>query len=152
MSNNRAAVIKRNLDLLIPSAAPASMTTLWGTVNTTGTRVLLDGETTELPVGTPSLVQLKAGARVAVDRYGKSLRVTGILATSAAADPGLIPAGVSWEFLGSTAPAGWLPEDGAAYNRAAYARLFAVIGTTFGTGNGSTTFNIPTRANYIIKT
>lgn len=45
---------------------------------------------------------------------------------------------------GSTAaPSGYLPCDGAAVSRATYATLFGVIGTSFGTGNGTTTFNVP---------
>lgn len=40
-------------------------------------------------------------------------------------------------------PAGYLPCDGAAVSRVTYASLFAVIGTVFGTGDGSTTFNVP---------
>ena len=44
---------------------------------------------------------------------------------------------------GSTTPTGYLLCDGAAYMRSDYPQLFAVIGTSFGTGNGSTTFNVP---------
>ena len=40
-------------------------------------------------------------------------------------------------------PNGWLKADGLAVSRATYSRLFAAIGTTFGSGDGSTTFNIP---------
>lgn len=42
-----------------------------------------------------------------------------------------------------SAPPGWLKANGAAVSRAAYAALFAVIGTTYGAGDGSTTFNLP---------
>lgn len=42
-----------------------------------------------------------------------------------------------------TAPVGWLLCDGAAYSRLAYADLFSAIGTTWGVGDGSTTFNVP---------
>ncbi len=42
-----------------------------------------------------------------------------------------------------TAPTGWLLCDGSAVSRTTYATLFALIGTTFGSGNGSTTFNVP---------
>lgn len=38
---------------------------------------------------------------------------------------------------------GWLKCDGTAISREAYADLFAIIGTSFGTGNGTTTFNLP---------
>lgn len=43
----------------------------------------------------------------------------------------------------SSAPAGWLKANGAAVSRTTYAALFAIIGTTFGAGDGSTTFNLP---------
>ena len=46
-------------------------------------------------------------------------------------------------FAGSTIPTGWLNCDGSAVSRTTYADLFAVIGTTYGAGDGSTTFNIP---------
>jgi microcystin-dependent protein len=46
-----------------------------------------------------------------------------------------------------TAPSGWLLCDGAAVNRTTYAALFAVISTTFGVGDGSTTFNLPNYTN-----
>jgi phage-related tail fiber protein len=47
-------------------------------------------------------------------------------------------------YLGmSTAPTGWIKANGAAISRSTYADLFAAIGTTYGSGDGSTTFNIP---------
>lgn len=51
--------------------------------------------------------------------------------------------GQSAYFTMSTAPNGWIPENGAEVSRAAYAALFRKIGTTFGAGNGTTTFNLP---------
>lgn len=42
-----------------------------------------------------------------------------------------------------TAPTGWLLCNGAAVNRTTYSALFAIVGTTFGIGDGSTTFNLP---------
>jgi microcystin-dependent protein len=54
-----------------------------------------------------------------------------------------IPVGVIQQFAGSSVPSGFLLCDGSAVSRATYADLFAVIGTTYGTGNGSTTFNLP---------
>ena len=48
-------------------------------------------------------------------------------------------------------PTGWLYCDGAAYSRTTYAELFAKIGTTYGAGNGSTTFNIPDLRGYFIR-
>jgi microcystin-dependent protein len=46
-------------------------------------------------------------------------------------------------FARNTAPSGWLKANGAAVSRTTYADLFAAIGTVFGAGNGSTTFNVP---------
>lgn len=43
----------------------------------------------------------------------------------------------------TTVPTGWLKANGAAISRSAYSALFAVIGTAYGAGNGSTTFNLP---------
>mgnify|MGYP006921424268 CR=1 FL=1 len=54
-----------------------------------------------------------------------------------------IPAGAISDYAGTTAPTGWLLCDGSAVNRTTYAELFSVIGTSFGAGNGSTTFNVP---------
>lgn len=55
----------------------------------------------------------------------------------------MAPAGEVSFFARSSAPTGWLKANGAAVSRTAYADLFAVIGVTFGGGNGSTTFNLP---------
>ena len=55
----------------------------------------------------------------------------------------LLPVGTSIAFAGARAPAGFLKENGAAVSRTVYANLFAVIGTTYGAGDGSTTFNLP---------
>ncbi len=58
-----------------------------------------------------------------------------------------VPAGSLQMFAGSSAPSNWLFCNGSAVSRATYSRLFAVIGTTYGSGDGSTTFNLPNMAN-----
>lgn len=55
----------------------------------------------------------------------------------------VVPPGAVQAFAMSTAPPGWLKANGAAISRTTYAALFAAIGTTFGAGDGSTTFNLP---------
>ncbi len=55
------------------------------------------------------------------------------------------PVGMVTEFAGTTAPTGWLLCQGQAVSRTTYAALFAVIGTAFGAGNGTSTFNVPNR-------
>jgi len=58
---------------------------------------------------------------------------------------GIIPPGVVQSYLGAytNIPTGWLFCNGAAVSRTTYANLFSVIGTTFGVGNGTTTFTLP---------
>ena len=53
------------------------------------------------------------------------------------------PTGSVLDFAGSTAPDGWLLCFGQAVSRTDYAALFAALGTTYGVGDGSTTFNLP---------
>jgi microcystin-dependent protein len=59
--------------------------------------------------------------------------------------PAGTPPGSVLEYAGTTAPVGYLMATGQAVSRTAYAKLFAAIGTTFGVGDGSTTFNVPDR-------
>lgn len=54
-----------------------------------------------------------------------------------------VPSGAMTGYGGTTAPAGWLLCDGSAISRTTYASLFTAIATTFGVGDGSSTFNIP---------
>lgn len=54
-----------------------------------------------------------------------------------------LPAGSIVPFAGSAAPAGYLVADGSAVSRSTYAVLFSVIGTTYGSGDGVTSFNLP---------
>ena len=51
----------------------------------------------------------------------------------------------------NTAPTGYLKANGATVSRTAYARLFTAIGTTFGIGDGSTTFGLPDLRGYFIR-
>jgi len=56
---------------------------------------------------------------------------------------GTVPAGGMMDFGGTVAPTGWLLCDGSAVSRSTYANLFSAISTTWGAGDGSTTFNVP---------
>jgi microcystin-dependent protein len=56
---------------------------------------------------------------------------------------GAVPAGSIQFFAGSSAPTGYLKANGAIISRTTYADLFTAIGTTFGVGDGSTTFALP---------
>jgi phage-related tail fiber protein len=76
-------------------------------------------------------LQDKAVARTNLDVYSK------------AESDRLAPVSQVAYFARTTAPTGWLKANGAAVSRTAYAALFAAIGTTFGTGDGFNTFNLP---------
>ncbi len=54
-----------------------------------------------------------------------------------------VPTGAIFSFPKSTPPTGYLECDGSAINRTVYADLFALIGVTYGAGDGTTTFNLP---------
>jgi microcystin-dependent protein len=54
-----------------------------------------------------------------------------------------VPPGVIEAYAGSTIPKGWLDCDGSAVYRSVYPDLFSAIGTTWGSGDGSNTFNLP---------
>jgi microcystin-dependent protein len=56
---------------------------------------------------------------------------------------GLTPVGIGTDYWGTSAPTGWLFAYGQAVSRTTYAALFTVFGTTYGAGDGSTTFNLP---------
>lgn len=68
---------------------------------------------------------------------------TAQLATCAFALANGMPVATLIHVAQSTAPSGFLKANGAAVSRTTYAALFAVVGVTFGAGDGSTTFNLP---------
>lgn len=72
-----------------------------------------------------------------------SLATLGVTATAAQINQGLVPAGTAIFHAASTAPTGYLKANGALVSRSTYAALFSAIGTTFGAGDGSTTFALP---------
>ena len=79
--------------------------------------------------------------------YGATTITSGNITVAPTAP--FLPSGVSGTtgqvsyFASTTAPTGFLKCNGAAISRAVYSGLFAAIGTTFGAGDGSTTFNLP---------
>lgn len=65
------------------------------------------------------------------------------LTASVAGQNSYLPAGAIQAFAMAAIPTGWLEANGSAVSRTTYANLFATIGTTYGAGNGTTTFNLP---------
>lgn len=53
------------------------------------------------------------------------------------------PSGVVLDYAGASVPSGWLDCDGSAISRSTYSALYSAIGTTFGSGDGVNTFNLP---------
>jgi microcystin-dependent protein len=76
---------------------------------------------------------------------------SGNISTNTALYNAFAPTGVLLPFGGSSAPAGWLLCNGAAVSRTTYATLFSIIGVTFGSGDGSTTFNVPNTGGVFIR-
>jgi microcystin-dependent protein len=89
---------------------------------------------------TVTTAKLRDGA-VTTEKLGDGAVTMAKLA--AALQAMLSPTGAVQYFAGSTAPTGWLKANGAAVSRTTYATLFAAIGTTYGVGDNSTTFNLP---------
>jgi microcystin-dependent protein len=84
---------------------------------------------------------------VAPGTVGNVLTSNGTTWTSAAA----MPVGSFLWHTASTVPTSYLEANGAAISRSTYASLFAVIGTTYGAGNGTTTFNVPDVRGYFVR-
>lgn len=68
---------------------------------------------------------------------------TQLTANATAAANAVLPAGLILPFGNTSAPTGYLACDGSAVSRTTYATLFTAIGTTWGSGDGSSTFNVP---------
>jgi hypothetical protein len=62
-----------------------------------------------------------------------------------------VPPGAVLPFAMNVVPSGWLAANGAAVSRALYPALFAAIGTLYGVGDGSTTFNVPDLRGYFVR-
>jgi microcystin-dependent protein len=59
--------------------------------------------------------------------------------------------GMTASFAGTSCPTGWLKANGSPQDRTTYSALFSYIGTTYGIGNGSTTFNLPDLRGYFVR-
>ena len=100
-------------------------------LNSLGAKTIVKEGTTALAAG-----DIPAGHKAILMYDGTYLVLMNPKAVSA-------PSGSITMHGGSSAPTGWLLCDGTAVSRTTYAALFTIVGTTYGTGNGSTTFNLP---------
>jgi microcystin-dependent protein len=85
-------------------------------------------------VGTAATRNAAAGSGDLLPANGDGSGLTGIVS---------VPTGAVMPYAGAAEPAGWKYCAGQAISRTTFSALFAVIGTTFGAGDGSTTFNLP---------
>jgi len=134
-------------------AASGTDTNVAGNISSKGSGQLnLDaGATGKVVIGASSTgnIELKRATVVNV-----SVSVTGTLTASSTvtllnATIDVLPAGVVMASAGTLA-AGWLECNGAAVSRTTYAKLFTSISTTYGAGDGSTTFNLPDMSRRVI--
>jgi len=113
--------------------------------NVTGIVALANGGTAANLTAVNGGVVYSTASALAVSSAGTSgqlLQSNGAAAPSWVASPG-VPTGSLFPYAGSSAPTGYLLCDGSAVSRTTYATLFGVLSTTYGAGNGSTTFNLP---------
>lgn len=86
--------------------------------------------------------QVVNGEAFFVDLDGNAVQITSSGVVNAAASSST-PPGIMMGYGGTSAPAGYLICDGTAISRSTYSGLFAAIGTVWGVGDGTTTFNLP---------
>jgi microcystin-dependent protein len=142
---NNSAICAWNGSDFIQVAGLVNLTT-----NVTGTLPVANGGTSSATL-TLNNVLLGNGTSalqaVAPGTSGNVLTSNGTTWVSA----GGIPVGSFMWHTASSVPTSYLEANGAAISRTTYASLFAVIGTTYGTGDGSTTFNVPDVRGYFVR-
>lgn len=146
-----ASVTTSNMSLLIPSVGetdyPTSISTSFNLIDahdhSSGKGVTLGTNavpTAALQASAVTTAKINDSA-VTTAKVNDAAVTLAKLASDVAAS--LVPAGSVMSYVGTSAPTGWLMCDGSAVSRVTYAALFAVIGTSHGSGDGSTTFNLP---------
>ena len=130
-----------NAQLKVSSASSKNAALALGTKNTSSNVSLVKlASATGVKAGVNILDQTgKQFAPVAANTVAVS-QITGSLTSDVAE---LIPVGTVVLWAAASAPSGWVLCDGSALNRTTYAALFAKIGSTFGSGDGASTFNVP---------
>lgn len=122
---------------------------VWRFASATSASVLVQAQGSDLIYGSAGNPSAGVGSLPLVQ--GSAIEVMAILGTwqitggtsSAQGGGAAVPPGTVFDFAGGTVPAGYLLCDGQAVSRSGYAALFAAIGTAYGAGDGSSTFNLP---------
>jgi hypothetical protein len=144
--------VSNNLEIVKVTARSTDVLTVTRAQESTTARAYSTGDRIELRLTAQTFVDGVAlqDTGVTAATYGSSTNIP-VLAINAkgqvtsASETAVsgVPIGAVEFFAMSTAPTGWLKANGAAVSRTTYASLFAAISTTFGVGDGSTTFNVP---------
>lgn len=100
-------------------------------------------DSTDSTSSTTGALVVTGGVGIGKDLVAKELLQTRTGSDATSVPYILIPAGVILPYSSSSAPSGYLVCNGSAISRTTYAVLFTVVGTTYGSGDGSTTYNIP---------
>ena len=112
-----------------------------GTINSAGDIVMSGTGSLQLPTGTTAQRPTPATGDI---RFNTTLtQFEGYNGSAWGEIANGVPAGSVFTFASTTVPSGYLECNGAAVSRSTYATLFATISTTFGVGDGSSTFNLP---------
>ena len=119
---------------------------------TTFTSSAITGATLAVTSGQLKVNALGIGANELADNSVTTVKILdGSVTSGKLAAGAALPAGAVMPFAMATAPTGWFSCDGTLLSRTTYALLFAAIGTTFGVGDGSTTFAIPDLRGYFVR-
>lgn len=101
-------------------------------------------DATSASAGPPSNGSYAAGTTVTTTSAPATTSTTTTTTTTTTIPTGsTAPVGALVWYSGSTAPSGWVKADGAAFSRTSYSAAFTAMSTTYGSGDGSTTFNVP---------
>lgn len=143
----------QNLRLLLQGSLAANLTVFIPA--TVGGFWILDDSTTgnytvtvkTTAVGSIGVISVQ-GKRLIIYSDGTNVKT----ADNGIVDPlFLVPTGTIVSYAGTTTPTAWLFCNGDAVSRTTYANLFTAIGTTWGSGDGLTTFNIPNLQNMFLR-
>jgi len=128
-------MIKGNLEIM--SSLTVSATAIFKTGVTVTKELAVQGTTTLQSTTVNGVVTANGGIQSQASSSFAYIYVSEL------GGPGVVPAGAVMHFARSTPPTGWLECNGAAVNRETYSTLFEAIGTSFGVGDGTTTFQLP---------
>lgn len=118
-------------DTIQPSQHNPAMSDLSAGITGSLSRDGLGGMRADLAMGGSKVTNLGAATNA-----GDAVRFDQLMAVG-------VPVGSVIDFAGTTPPIGWLLAAGQAVSRTTYAAAFAALGTAYGAGDGSTTFNLP---------